>query len=484
MRGMNGASVRKGEKTMPKKKNFLGGMQNYNPNTGEYEPALKGPNGESPSGFKSFKKDKETSKSAFEDYNDKRTGKSKDKGLGYDPRNREESTRNHNKIIDAINEKYAKNKMSKQEYWDTIDREVDRWNNEQQYWYEKEDAPYDKDVAEQQAQRRKEIGDTGILEKNKDALNMLKSNFTDEEWKKVVTNENLVNGYLSGEYTAKDIKMAIKIDDEMKPTFDNAKAEDSTALSDELYDKMSELQKDFATSYYDEDEYLAEMEKLKGELEQKKDQLTEEDYNYMKESLDHYSKKPKDEDNSFEEINSKRMGKGTPKAEETQKSHKSADRKDKYGNPLVSDDAFKVGQKAAKEYLDQLNKGEGFDAAKSSFVTLGGFRDAISDALEQAGLNPDYDLTYQDLNEIIGSVTGEEVNFEDYEGNGKGWTGKKYSGYKPGETENHKYNSLDEVIKEWNSVLDSATKMSNDEFMAKYDELRKEFDRLGGNKKK
>lgn len=44
--------------TMPKKKNFLGGMQNYNPNTGEYEPALKGPNGESPSGFKSFKKGK------------------------------------------------------------------------------------------------------------------------------------------------------------------------------------------------------------------------------------------------------------------------------------------------------------------------------------------------------------------------------------------------------------------------------------------
>ena len=72
---MNGASVRKGEETMPKKKNFLGGMQNYNPNTGEYEPALKGPNGESPSGFKSFKK-AESGKSAFNEYNDKRTGKS------------------------------------------------------------------------------------------------------------------------------------------------------------------------------------------------------------------------------------------------------------------------------------------------------------------------------------------------------------------------------------------------------------------------
>ena len=30
---------------MPKKKNFLGGMQNYNAKTGEYDPELKGPNG-------------------------------------------------------------------------------------------------------------------------------------------------------------------------------------------------------------------------------------------------------------------------------------------------------------------------------------------------------------------------------------------------------------------------------------------------------
>lgn len=58
---------------MPKKLNFLGGMQNYNAQTGEYEPALKGPNGESPSGFKSFKKPK----SEFETANEKRLGKVK-----------------------------------------------------------------------------------------------------------------------------------------------------------------------------------------------------------------------------------------------------------------------------------------------------------------------------------------------------------------------------------------------------------------------
>lgn len=48
---------------MPKKLNFLGGMQNYNPNNGEYEPALKGPNGESPKSFANFSKDKGTKES-------------------------------------------------------------------------------------------------------------------------------------------------------------------------------------------------------------------------------------------------------------------------------------------------------------------------------------------------------------------------------------------------------------------------------------
>ena len=59
---------------MPKKKNFLGGMQNYNPNTGEYEPSLVGENGEKPSSFKSFKKQP----SEFDKSNDKRLGKAKE----------------------------------------------------------------------------------------------------------------------------------------------------------------------------------------------------------------------------------------------------------------------------------------------------------------------------------------------------------------------------------------------------------------------
>lgn len=149
-----------------------------------------------------------------------------------------------------------------------------------------------------------------------------------------------------------------------------------------------------------------------------------------------FSSFKKEKDESFDAINKKRMGKEQPKSEEIAKSHKSADRKDKYGNPLVSDDAFKVGQKAAKEYLEESLKYNSLDSLKKSNVFLGYIQDKISDALEQAGLNPDYDLTYQDLNEIIGSVTGEEIDFEDYEGNAtKGWTGKKYSGYNPNKAE-------------------------------------------------
>ena len=62
---------------MPKKKNFLGGMQNYNAQTGEYEPSLVGKNGEKPSSFKSFKKQD----SEFTKANNKRLGKLTDRDV-------------------------------------------------------------------------------------------------------------------------------------------------------------------------------------------------------------------------------------------------------------------------------------------------------------------------------------------------------------------------------------------------------------------
>jgi len=67
---------------MPKKRNFLGGMQNYNEHTGEYEPALVGGNGQvttdadgdgiSHEAEKKFKTDGEDK--SFESINAKRTG--------------------------------------------------------------------------------------------------------------------------------------------------------------------------------------------------------------------------------------------------------------------------------------------------------------------------------------------------------------------------------------------------------------------------
>ena len=61
---------------MPKKPNFLGGMQNYNPDDGKYEPALVGADGKVPDSFKSFKKGDEKNES-FDEINDKRMGKKK-----------------------------------------------------------------------------------------------------------------------------------------------------------------------------------------------------------------------------------------------------------------------------------------------------------------------------------------------------------------------------------------------------------------------
>ncbi len=59
---------------MPKKKNFLGGMQNYNPNNGEYEPDLTNSQGEPVKGFSNFKKSEEKDES-FKSVNEKRMGK-------------------------------------------------------------------------------------------------------------------------------------------------------------------------------------------------------------------------------------------------------------------------------------------------------------------------------------------------------------------------------------------------------------------------
>lgn len=106
---------------------------------------------------------------------------------------------------------------------------------------------------------------------------------------------------------------------------------------------------------------------------------------------------------------------------------KSKDRKDKYGNPLVSDDVFKVGYEAGKAYLDEITKYYKLDSLKKSNVFLDGLQNIVENAIINNGYDPDFDITYQDLNEIIGSLIDEEIDLEKYDS----YTGKKYSGYKP-----------------------------------------------------
>ena len=374
---------------MPKKRNFLGGMQNYNAQTGEYEPALKGPNGESPSGFKSFKKQEEKDES-FDTVNKKRMGIDKEinKWQEENPEGKVLKGKSAKEI--GENAENGTFKLDKEKYPDV------------------EETPYGfiynvngESITDLKAQNKKfgMSGGSGFL-LTKDGDEVYFETFEDAY--KAAKGESGNNDFTSEDYV------------------------------DDFYDRVSDLQKEVNTSGIDDDEYDAEINKLKEELETKKDSMSEDDYNKAKEMLDRFSRPKDDSDSSFDRFNAKRIGK-------EDKSHKSAERKDKYGNPLLSDDAFKVGQKAAKEYLEESLKYNDLDSLKKSNMFLGYMQDKISDALEQAGLNPDYDLTYQDLNEIIGSVIGEEIDFEDYEGNAtKGWTGKKYSGYIPQENKKPK----------------------------------------------
>lgn len=112
--------------------------------------------------------------------------------------------------------------------------------------------------------------------------------------------------------------------------------------------------------------------------------------------------------------------------------YKNPKRKDKYGNELISDEGFKAGYNGAKAYLDYMTKFHDYDKLKKSNIFLSGLQAAANKAITESGYNPDFDITYQDLNEIIGSLLNEEVDYEKYEQNAtSGFTGKKYSGYKP-----------------------------------------------------
>ena len=111
---------------------------------------------------------------------------------------------------------------------------------------------------------------------------------------------------------------------------------------------------------------------------------------------------------------------------------KNPNRHDKYGNELLSDEAFNVGLEAGKSYLDYMTKYDELSSLKRSNVFLDGLDEVISNAITNNGYDPKNDITYQDMNEMIGNLLGDEVDMEKYSSNSSlGFTGRKYQGYKP-----------------------------------------------------
>lgn len=177
--------------------------------------------------------------------------------------------------------------------------------------------------------------------------------------------------------------------------------------------------------------------------ETKKEEPKEEkvDYNALR-----MGKKQNDSDKQDKGEETRNFNNFHKEQDKPKSNHKSETRKDKYGNPLVSDEAFNIGVRAVKDYIEESAKyGDSHNKLKTSNVYVDALQDVISDAISDSGLNPDFDLTYQDFNEIIGAATGDEIDIESdpYDSKFKAWTGKKYSGYQPKkEVKSTDYNAL------------------------------------------
>lgn len=289
---------------MPKKPNFLGGMQNYNPKTGEYEPALVGSNGK-------------VVKDADGD------------GVSHESKSHLKSSQEKQKFIEKINNL---------EWGDIV------------YGYDK-------------------------------SGNLININEYDEEKDKFLGYDgNLKPVELSYEETANLQRLGTKLGK-------NKQEQDFNDPIEAEHNKAEE--KEFSEIKYEKKTDLESNEEIDWDLAEKN-----------------------------EKVNG---SKG-----------KSKTRKDKYGNPLLSDEAFKVGVEAGKEYLEKSLKYDSLESLKRSNVFLGYMENYINNAIVNNGYNPNLDSTYQDINEMIGVVTGEEVDMERYGSDAtKGFTGKKYSGYNP-----------------------------------------------------
>lgn len=128
---------------------------------------------------------------------------------------------------------------------------------------------------------------------------------------------------------------------------------------------------------------------------------------------------------------------------------KNSKRHDKYGNELLSDEAFNVGLEGGMSYLEYVSQyQDDISPLKNNRVFLSGLQASIENSITNNGFDPNSDLTYQDLNEIAGNLFGEEIDFEQLELGNTVFTGRKYMGYKP---ENTKKNE-GEVMEEQNKT--------------------------------
>lgn len=136
------------------------------------------------------------------------------------------------------------------------------------------------------------------------------------------------------------------------------------------------------------------------------------------------------------EPNEKRRETGTKTFdEENVGKHKS--KKDKYGNPMLSDEAREIGVEAMKKYIEEYG---GHKKLKSSNIYVDALMDAASDAITDAGLNPNFDITNEDFNEMITEATGDEIDISQskYPSHLDAWKApengsvdERLSGYKP-----------------------------------------------------
>ena len=119
---------------------------------------------------------------------------------------------------------------------------------------------------------------------------------------------------------------------------------------------------------------------------------------------------------------------------------KSKTRKDRYGNPLLSVKAFEIGVEAMKKYIASdepmaklIPNRTAHEHLKTSNIYVDALIEVAGEAIDEAGLNPNLDITYTDFNEMIGVATGDEIIIQNskYRAKFDAWTGRKYNGFNP-----------------------------------------------------